>query len=210
MLITGIIKFFIGLVGVVTCLILFVLSVFKRTRKNKLKLAIITLFSTAGLILIITVIEFQVYPVNPKSDLSSEFQTKLQSLLEKHLDNPNTINLVIEIPSTGTTLQFVQFADPQARNLTISGHPEINDLKENFDSIEKLLKKHGLEHYYGSTKNYIYIDYTDDQLRQLIDFSNDFFLADYVNAELSELEYSFGYRKDGRTYYSDTYNLLKQ
>lgn len=49
-------------------MILLSLSAFKRTKSGKLRLAGIVFFSTVGLILIITVIEFQVYPNNPKAD----------------------------------------------------------------------------------------------------------------------------------------------
>ncbi len=68
MFITGLMKFLIGLVGVIGTLILLVLSTFKRTKKGKIRLAGITFFSTAGLIVIITIIEFQVYPINSKTD----------------------------------------------------------------------------------------------------------------------------------------------
>jgi hypothetical protein len=68
MFITGIVKFFVGLVGVIATLTFLLLSVFKRTRKGKLKLAIITFFSTVAVIVIITLVEFQLYPINQKTD----------------------------------------------------------------------------------------------------------------------------------------------
>lgn len=68
MFITGIVKFFVGLVGVIASLTFLLLSVFKRTRKGKLKLAIISLFSTVAIIGIITLVEFQLYPTNKKTD----------------------------------------------------------------------------------------------------------------------------------------------
>ncbi len=68
MFLTGLIKLLIGLAGLTSTFILLFLSAFKRTRSGKLRLAGIVFFSTVGLILIITVIEFQVYPKNPKAD----------------------------------------------------------------------------------------------------------------------------------------------
>jgi hypothetical protein len=68
MFITGLIKFIIGLVGVIGTLIFLLLSAFKRTKQGKSRLAGITFFSTAVLIVIISIIEFQVYPTNSKTD----------------------------------------------------------------------------------------------------------------------------------------------
>lgn len=68
MFIAGIFKFLLGLVGVLTTLVFLVLSLFKRTRKGKLQWAGITFFSTVVLIIIMTIIEFLIYPTNPKLD----------------------------------------------------------------------------------------------------------------------------------------------
>ena len=66
--IAGIIKFLIGLVGVLTTLVFLSLSLFKRTRRGKLKTAGITFFTTVATILIITAFEFLIYPPNRNKD----------------------------------------------------------------------------------------------------------------------------------------------
>jgi hypothetical protein len=68
MFISGIVKIFVVLFGVIITLTFLLLRVFKRTRKGKLKLAIISLFSTAAIIGIITLVEFQLFPTNKKTD----------------------------------------------------------------------------------------------------------------------------------------------
>jgi len=65
---TGLLKFFIGLIGVVGTIVFLVLSVFKRTRTGKLRYAGLTFLTTFILILAITGLEFLMYPTNGKQD----------------------------------------------------------------------------------------------------------------------------------------------
>lgn len=64
----GLFKFLIGLIGVFGTIIFVILSAFKRKRKSKLRYAGLTLVSTFALILLITVLEFLMYPKNGKLD----------------------------------------------------------------------------------------------------------------------------------------------
>ncbi len=68
MFLATLIKALIGLIGMVTSLIFLILSLFKKERKGKLKIAGTTFLSTIAIIVIITMIEFYSYPINPKSD----------------------------------------------------------------------------------------------------------------------------------------------
>lgn len=65
---TGLLKFFIGLIGVIGTIVLLFLSAFKRTRTGKLQYAVITFLTTLTLILLITGLEFLMYPTNSKLD----------------------------------------------------------------------------------------------------------------------------------------------
>lgn len=68
MFITGLIKFFIGFAGLLLTFIFLGRALIKRRKRNSLKYAAINFFSTAIIILVITVVEFLLYPTNPKTD----------------------------------------------------------------------------------------------------------------------------------------------
>ena len=68
MFLTGLIKFFIGLAGVILTLVFLFIAIFKRTKKGLIRKAGITLFSSVMIIIVISVVEYFIYPINQKTD----------------------------------------------------------------------------------------------------------------------------------------------
>jgi len=66
--ITGLLKFLIGLVGILATLIFLVLSLFKKIRKGQLQNAGVTFLTSMVLILLITGLEFLMHPSNKRLD----------------------------------------------------------------------------------------------------------------------------------------------
>ncbi len=142
-----------------------------------------------------------------KPDHSEEFKVKLQTLLEGHLSNPESVNLVIRTSESKIMLQFMDHQSE--KEIQIVGHENLNNLKNHFRDIEVLLTKQGLTFHYGSTKNVLYSEFTKDQISGLVNFAIDFFRAEFVNADLSQVVYSYGFLNDRGTEYSENYNLLE-
>ncbi|WP_277477160.1 hypothetical protein [Catalinimonas alkaloidigena] len=67
MIITGLIKFTIGLIGLLLTFVYFIVAVANKNKREKFKTAAKVFFSTAAFVIIISVIEFLVYPSNSKS-----------------------------------------------------------------------------------------------------------------------------------------------
>lgn len=68
MFISGIIKFFIGVLGGLVSVIFLLISLFKRKKRGKLKIAAISFLGSILLILIVTLVELFLFPTNKKTD----------------------------------------------------------------------------------------------------------------------------------------------
>lgn len=68
MIISGLIKFFIGFIGVLGTLLFLILALLNRNKKGKLKIAGLTFIISVAIIVLITLVEFLIYPVNPKTE----------------------------------------------------------------------------------------------------------------------------------------------
>ncbi|GAB3333225.1 hypothetical protein GCM10027429_13550 [Marivirga atlantica] len=65
---TGILKFIVGLIGLLFTLVFLIVLLFKKNKRPFLRNAGITFISTVIIILAITIVEFFIAPVNPKED----------------------------------------------------------------------------------------------------------------------------------------------
>ncbi len=148
---------------------------------------------------------FLIFVISCRSEQSEEFNRSLTSLLKNHLSDTTAVNLVVQPANLSKAmLQFTKHEEEV--ELQIVGHAEVNNLKQHFTALELMLTKHKLQHYYGSTKNILYCEFTSDEVDKVVKFSHDFFRADFLNANLEELVFSIT-RKG--VDYSDYKNLLQ-
>lgn len=68
MFITGLIKFLLGLVGILATFVFLAIALFSKNKKGKIRTAGITFFTTATILILITIVEFLIFPINPKTE----------------------------------------------------------------------------------------------------------------------------------------------
>ena len=134
--------------------------------------------------------------------------SELRPLLVDHLNNKLSYNLAVEQPNGKVILQFIQ-ESTEVQHISIVLDPNINNLKTHSTKIESLLTKCGFEYYYGSSNNFLYADFSNDQIDQLMNFTELFFEAEFIDTRKSDLHYSLGlFDEKGERYSSESKNLL--